>query len=180
MTLKYSLSENDFLQHQLFISSTSETVKKKRRNTWIMTTLVLLCLGFLFYQSGNKFFTYYFIGLGITALFFYPLYLKSYYKKHYQKFVADTYKNCFGEESTVIFREDYVEAFDKTGESKINYTQVEKIIEIGGYFFLRMKTGGSLIIPKRIEEVNTTRTELQNLANKVNVMYVTDLDWKWK
>lgn len=181
MTLKYTLTENDFLQQQLFTASKSGRIKKQRRKSWIINSFTILCLSYLFYQSGNNFLTYYFLGFGILFVCLFPWYLKSHYKKHYKKFIQDTYKNRFGVTVTVKFNQDCIETFDITGESKINLSEIEEIIETGEYIYLKMRTGGKLIIPKlRIDYVDRLREELKKIADKLNIKFVSYLNWKWK
>ncbi len=40
MTFTYILTENDFLQNQLFVASKSKRVKKQRIKSWITVSLV--------------------------------------------------------------------------------------------------------------------------------------------
>ncbi|HMJ46781.1 MAG TPA: YcxB family protein [Ferruginibacter sp.] len=181
MKLEYSVAQNDFLQHQLFIASKSERIKSKRRNSWLLITCASLSLAFVFYQGDNKFMMYYCLGFAVLTLLFYPLYLRFHYKKHYRKFIEDTYKNRDGEIATVIFNDNNIETFDKTGESKINHSEIEEITETGEYFYLKMRSGGSLIVPKRkIEAIDDLRTLLQRLGNRLNIKFVSDLNWKWR
>ncbi len=180
MTLKYSLDENDYLHNQLFISSKTERIKKQRTRSWIIISLGFFSLAYLFSQTDKDIFAYYFIGIGILSTFLYPLYHKSYYRKHYQKYIADTLKNRFGETVTVTFTDTNIECVDRTGDSKINLAEIEEIFETGEYFYLKIKSGVSLIIPKlKIETNDNLEIELKALADKLNVNYTSELNWKW-
>ena len=181
MTLTYTLNENDFLQHQLFNSSKSKRVKSQRRKTWIIYSLAMFFLSFMFYQSGNNFLTYYFLIFGFIFIFLFPLYQQWYYKRHYQKFVRETYKKRFNKISTITFNDNNIETLDRTGESKINLSEMDEIEETGGYFYLKMKTGEQLIIPKlQIKNIEDLKDKLQEIAEKFKVNFVSDLMWKWK
>ncbi|MBP9214513.1 MAG: YcxB family protein [Chitinophagaceae bacterium] len=169
------------MQHQLYIASKNNSVKNQRRKGWFITTLAFSVLGGIFYQDGNKLMMYYFLAASILNLIFYPFYLKKYYKSHYQKFINDNYKNRFEETCTITFKEIHIETFDKTGESKINLTEIDEIIETANYFYLKMKTGGSLIIPKlKIENSPKVKTSLLSLASNLKINYTQELDWKWR
>jgi YcxB-like protein len=181
MRLEYSLNENDFLQHQLFTASKSEHIKKKRRKSWVIVSMATLLLSFICYRNTNNFMAYSFLALAIYTIFFYPLYLRAYYKKYYKKFIADAYKNKIGINSSISFNDTQVVIFDRTGESKINLTEIEEITETGEYIFLRMKIGESLIIPKlKIKEVNELLKELKELTEKLNIKFISDINWKWR
>jgi hypothetical protein len=181
MILKYSLTENDFLQQQLFAVSKSERIKKQRRKSWLINSFAILVLSFLFYDSGNKFLAYWFLAIGILFICLLPFYIKAHYKNHYKKFIAETYKNRFGIDSTIKFNDDFIETFDTTSESKINLSEIDQIFETGEYIYLKIKSGGVLIIPKlKIENLVGLRETLLKIADKLNVKFVSELNWKWK
>jgi hypothetical protein len=181
MTLKYSLTENDFLQQQLYFASKNDRLKKQRRKSWLINSLAILVLSFLFYDSGNKFLAYWFLGTGILFICFLPFYIKAHHKNHYKKFITETYKNKFGVTSTIKFSDDFIETFDTTGESKTNLSEIEEINETGEYIYLKTKAATVLIIPKsKIENLDALRAELTKIADKLNLKFVSELNWKWK
>jgi YcxB-like protein len=181
MTLSYALTEYDFLQHQLFVSSKSERIKKLRTKSLITVSCVLFILSVLFFQTKNNFFAYYFLGFGIINIFFYPLYLKSHYKKHYRKYIQENYKNRFGKLSTLTFNDESFECFDSTGNSKMNLSEIEVITETGEYFYLGLKSGGNIIIPKaNAENIDILRAELLKVKDRLKIKLNTELNWKWK
>jgi len=181
MNLTYSLSENDFLEHQLYTASKNERIKQQRLKTWLIYAAALLILSLLFYQSGNTLMTRYFLILGLIVLCFFPFYQKWYHKNHYRKYIADTYKNRFGQTANISLNEDCIETSDITGELKINLSGIENIVETGDYFYIKIRTGGHLIIPKfKLADSDSVRQELQNLCSKLLVDFIDDLNWRWK
>ncbi len=181
MTLKYQLDQNDFLQHQLFLASKIDRIKKNRIHIWLIVSGTMFLLGLMFYQSNNSFLFYYFMVFGIVSLIFYPLYQRQHYKNHYAKFIADTYKNRFGQTANIHFAENAIETNDVTGESRINLSALENVIETGEYFYPSLKTGGHLIIPKsKISDVSELRQELRQLCGRLKIDFIEDLNWKWK
>jgi YcxB-like protein len=181
MVLKYSLSANDYLQHQLFIASKSPRIKAQRRKSWILMTVAFGALAYVFSENENKTMMYSFLAVAVISLCFYPFYLRSHYRKHYEKFIADTYKDRVNEMLTLEFTGTHIETVDKTGESRIHLSEIGGIVETGGYIYLQMQSGGSLIIPKlKIEAVDDLRMELKQLATRLSVEYLQELEWKWK
>ena len=181
MELIYTLDESDYLEHQLYVASKSDRVKKQRIKSWLIVTLAFLSLCFLFYTTENNFMMYYFGGFCILTLLFYPIYLRRRYKKHYEKYIEDTYKNRFNKPNKIIFDETSINCFDISGETKINLTIIEEIIETSRYIYLKIKTGGNLIIPKlKVENIAMVQTNLISLANKLKINYNKELEWKWK
>lgn len=94
MTLAYSLTEDDYLQSQLFISSYSERVKQQRKRRWIWVTAILLILGIVSYDSTDHFLTYYFLFAGlISAIFILDIlhfYIKNTIKSMLRTFIKTT------------------------------------------------------------------------------------------
>jgi cation transport ATPase len=181
MQFEYSLNENDYLQHQLFIASKSNRIKRKRIKSWIIVSVATLLLFLFFYQQHNKFMMYCTLALAIYTILFYPTYLKSHYKNHYKKFIADTYKNRIGVKTIIKFDENCIIFFDRTGEGKINLSEIDIIYETGAYIYLRMKIGETLIIPKiEMKNVQVSVTQFNNLANRLNVKFIEELNWKWR
>jgi hypothetical protein len=135
----------------------------------------------MFYQSGNMFLFYYFLIFGIISFIFYPFYQRWRYKKYYAKFIADTYKNRFGQIVNVEFTESTIETEDITGESKIHLTEIENVTETANYFYLKLKTGEHIIIPKsKIKSVSELKTTLRQLCIKLNIDFIENLNWRWK
>jgi hypothetical protein len=137
-------------------------------------------LTFLFYRSNNEFLGTYFLIVSGLSLTLYPIYSRWRYKKHYSKYVDDTYKNRFGEQSSMEITEDAILTKDKTGEVKINKTEIEEINEIQDYYFLRTKTGVSLIISKtKTDDIENIKKEIRSLVDK-GVKHNIELNWKWR
>ena len=179
--MTYQLDQNDFLQHQLFLASKTDRIKKKRIKSRLIVSGTMFLLSFMFYQSNNSFLSYYFLAFGVVTLLFYPLYQRKQYKNHYSKLVADTYKNRFGQTATIYFTENAIETNDSTGESKINLSELENVTETGEYFYPSLKTGGHIIIPKsKISDVSQMRQELRQLLERLKISFIEDLNWKWK
>ncbi|MCB0373401.1 MAG: hypothetical protein KDD31_10355, partial [Muricauda sp.] len=94
MKIKYQLSKSDFLEHQLYGSSKSESHNRKRRNNRIIVPIIFLVYGYyLSYKRGN------YVGIILSAVWgtlwflFYPKYSKWRYKRHFENHVAENYKN---------------------------------------------------------------------------------------
>lgn len=181
MKLEYQLDVNDYLQHQLYTASKTERIKKQRIKSWIFVSLTFFIISLLFLENRDKSTFYIFIIVGIITLIFYPFYLRNHYKNHYLKFIKDTYKNRFGESSVIEFFEKEVITNDSNSESKVKYSALEEFNEIGEYIFLKLKSGGSFIIPKlKINNLVELKNELKKISEQYNVKHNIELNWKWK
>ncbi|SHG08855.1 YcxB family protein [Flavobacterium johnsoniae] len=182
MELKYTLTENDYLQQQLYLASKSKLIKKQRIKSRLLVLIILLVIGFLFYMAQNIFLTYYFGGSGVICFFLYPIYLKFYYQRHYRKYIKENFKNRIGIISTLLFKEDVLEAYSENiGSSEVKFSAFENISEIKDYFFIALKTGVSIMIPKsEIINIEAVRSELKMITEKIGINFISELNWKWK
>ncbi|WNM23117.1 YcxB family protein [Flavobacterium capsici] len=93
----------------------------------------------------------------------------------------ETYKSKFNVSCHSVFNENSIVCTDIIGESKINLSIIEEIIEIKDYIYLKIKTGGYFILPKsKIENVTEVQINLASLAEKLKINYTKELEWKWK
>lgn len=175
-----TLDENDFLTFQLYTASKTPRIKRQRIRGWILSAVLFLCLSYLFYQSDNDFLGIYFLIITCLSIVFYPFYTRWRYKRHYRRYIQDTYKNRFGENCTIEFDDKAIITRDSSGESRINKSELEEINEIRDYYFIKTKSGVSLIISKaKTENIDLVKNEIALLVSsgvKINV----ELDWKWK
>ncbi|MBB4800546.1 hypothetical protein HNP37_000585 [Flavobacterium nitrogenifigens] len=182
MELNYSLTENDYLQQQLYLASKSKLIEKQRKISRLLVFVLLLVIGLLFFITKNMFLAYYFGIASIICFLLFPFYLKKYYYKLFKKYVNENFRNRIGIVSKIIFKEDTLEAFSEgIGNSVINFSVFENISEIQEYIFIGLKTNSNLIIPKNgIENVAVLREELKKICNKIKIEFISELDWKWK
>jgi hypothetical protein len=178
-----TLDRNDYLTYQLYTASKTPRIKKARIRGWIMTTVTCLCLTYLFFESYNDGMGYYFLIASALSLTLYPFYSRWRYKRHYKKFIDDTYKNRFGEECVLEISDDIITTKDRIGEGKINTTEIEEINEIKDFYFVKVRTGVSLIISKLktdTEDLEVIEKSLKELAAKKGIKWNVELDWKWR
>jgi hypothetical protein len=175
------LDENDFLTYQLYAASKSTRVKNGRVRGWVILTLSFLILAYSFYVGNDKALGIYFLVLsGLTSIL-YPFYTRWRYKNHYLKHIRDTYKNRFGGNTDLEFNDDTIVTRDKTGEMKINKSELQEINEIQDYYFIKIKSGDSLIISKaKSDDLEKIKSELKSITDKLGIRHNVELNWKWK
>jgi hypothetical protein len=148
MILEFELNERDFLAFQLFTASQSKRINRKKVNGWILITLFFIALAAFFYYEQTNFLALYFGIAAIITGLLYPKYFVWRYKKHYKTYIKENYSYRFGEKVYVEITNLAIYCKDKTGESTINISAVETVDETENHFFVKIKSGGSLIIPK--------------------------------
>jgi hypothetical protein len=176
-----ALDENDFLTYQLFTASRTPRVKNGRIRAWGITTGCFACLALLFFQSNNEFLGYYFLAATALCATLYPFYSRWKYKKHYLKYIRDTYKNRFGEECDLEIKADSILTRDRSGESTINISEIEEINEIRDHCFVKFRTGVALIISKsKTKDIDTIISDLKGIATRLGIQYNDQPDWRWR
>ncbi|CAM3868828.1 MULTISPECIES: YcxB family protein [Flavobacterium] len=181
MKIQLSLYKNDFLEYQLYTDSKNKRISKKKRNTWLMLTSSFLLFAVITFYYHDKQHSYLLFIITIITFLFFPFYQRKQYKTHYSKHIEENYYNRFGQESTLNFEEEYITSNDANFETKMNYTAFEELNEIKDYYFIKLKTGGSLIIPKnKLTNSEEFHLEINKIADKFNWKKNVELDWKWK
>lgn len=180
MTLEYTLEQPDFLEFQLFSASKSERILKSRRNSRIVLPIVYFILGTLLFVFADIVFGVVFIGIGLAWYYFHPNFTRKRYIRHFEKYLNENYRNRFGKPISLKFGEEFIETADYLSESKMRIREVEEINEIKDYYFLKVSSGESLIIPKnRLNERSDFHQYISKLANDLGIKYNTELNWKW-
>ena len=181
MKIQLSLDKNDYLEHQLYTASKNKRIRNKKRNSWLFVTILFLVFALLNFNNDNQLIFYYFLVFTLLTFIFYPFYQRKQYKTHYTKHIEENYFNRFGQESILNFEEEYIASNAANFETKMSYKGFEELNEIKNYYFIKLKTGGSLIIPKnKLKNSEEFHKEINNIANKFHWKKNVELDWKWK
>ena len=181
MQITYQVGKEDYLEHQLFIASISDRIKKKRLRAKILWPSLYIIFGLLFARDENMLFAVVFISIAALWFFLYPIWEKHHFKKHYQAFINETYKDTFHKIISAEITDNFILTSDDGSESKISTGEIEEINEIPSNIFIRFKGGQSLILPKnKISDIESVKNRLKNLALSLNIKYVVDNQWKWK
>ncbi len=178
MTVKYQLTNTDFLEYQLYTSSKSESHKKKRRNNRFIFPIIYFAYGCYLTNKDENYIGIIIFGI-ISILWFllYPKYSQWRYKRHFRKHVKENYKNPINTSVEIVFDENFVNVKDYTSESKINGAELKELIETKGHFFIKLTTDLSLIVPKHSVE---NQTELKKRITEMGAKYIDELIWVWK
>ncbi|HTO37026.1 MAG TPA: YcxB family protein [Brumimicrobium sp.] len=181
MTIEYNLDENDLLNHQLFVASKSDRIKKKRKRSKIILPILYTVFALILLYDGKHIMSILFLIFAILWFSLYPIWEKRHYVKHYQNFIREHNKAPQERSVTITFGNDFILAIDKENESKISTKEIEEINEIPTTIFVRLKGGKSFILPKeKIANLDQLKTSLKELADYLKIQYLTDDNWEWK
>ena len=179
-SISFKAHEDDFLQYHLFDAATNGSEQRRGGISYLWVIITVACLGFLAYQKVNHipFSNFEFILIAL-CIFMYPVFKRWSYKNQHRKFIRKTYKNSFGKLYTIHFNNDFIGLQDDSGEAKIKFEEVAEVIETLNYYFLKLKTIHSIIIPKNeLEDVDALRKELIEVAGKAHTKFIYDSNWR--
>ena len=178
MKIEYTLKEEDFLEYQLYITSLSKSITKKRliAQFGVPILYIVLAIGFYFYNN-NQDAILICVFLGALWLFIYPFYSKYRYKRFYLNYIKKNYAERLDHvDSLRLGNKKYFYITEQGNEGKVEVTETEKLIELKNHFFIQMKAGGAIILPKSyILNIETFKKEIANL----NIEYLDDTKWRW-
>jgi YcxB-like protein len=166
---KFSLSEDDYLDFLLFTDFRSKFVKRRIYTSWILVLATLLTGSIWFYATKNQPAAMCSLGFSIIAAIGLPAYTKWRYKLHYRTYIIKKYERDIGSDFYIDFGEDYFFMSDSTGESRTFLKEIEQVDETNKHYFIKLKKGNTIIIPKVQLNSWTFAKELENVAMKVGI-----------
>jgi len=179
MKFVFNLTENDFLNFQLYYASTDEGTKKLRmKEKYRIIGLSVLCGIILFFDEDYRTFSYFFLGSSVLFLFVYPWWSAWFYKRIYRKQIAETFKGKFPYPMEVSMENDTIGIDSPKGNTSFKTSDIKTIIETKGYFFVMMNQLIYIIIPK-IEKSDTENIRKQLGTYEINdqVPFIRNLEW---
>jgi hypothetical protein len=179
--LKYALDKEDYVAFQLFVASTSERIKKKRKRSRMIIAIMYMIIGILTWFTGDKIIGVVFLTLSVLWYLFYPKYSKYKYHKHYRSFVDESFKSHFNLVTSTRLSDNEIYSENSMGNTTVKVENVTEIYETGKYTFIRLGPGMGLIIPKeKIENIKDLEDWISNVIEKHSIQKQVDLDWSWK
>ena len=180
-TYNYQLEEHDYHTHLLYTISKSSNANKVRANIRLLMTISFLLFAFIAYGNGSKNQMVYFIFLAIVSFIVMPFYTRWSYKKAYLKHVRLYYKDRMSEPTSITFNDRTFSISDNHGTSDLNTSEIEQINEIKDYYFLKLKSGQSIIIPLlKIENREVLSDELHAISTALEIPLNNETNWIWK
>ena len=176
--LKYKLSEEDFLQLNLYHFDVEKSFKKNSQKVIVIFLIIISILLIYFFYKNEKIYS---ITLALVAFFiliFHKRNMKSKFKKMFKKNIQQ-YKNRFDKIVELRITENEIEVKSVAGNTQFYKSQIKNIIETKDYFFIRLQPE-AIVIPKReLENENKVSENLTLLSAELKVEFKKNLEWKW-
>ncbi len=181
MTVDYKIDENDFLTYQLYMASNSERIRKRRQRNKVMVPGLYAAMAIVFLFMDKTSLAIIFFIIAVLWYFFYPFYERKHHYNHFKGLIRENYKERLDRSGTLEINNNFILVKDDGSESKLLTKEIEGIDEIITTIFVRLKTGQAFILPKdKIKDLDLLINRLKELANHLNIVYKTDLNWVWK
>lgn len=183
MKISYQIKEGDYLTHQLYTASKSNSIKRKRRVFWFIVPFAYGLFGYLsYFDFKQPNIAYVMGGLALFWLIFYPFYSKWNYKRHYTKHINENLKGQFDQVVNMELGNEFVTIRDAKGNnSNITYDSLKEIIELPEHFLIRLATSSSIILPKReFKNIKELQKFLGLIVTRHKTPFKKDVQWKWR
>ncbi|MFA7273904.1 MAG: YcxB family protein [Crocinitomicaceae bacterium] len=165
MIFSFKIEQKDFLEFQLYTVSQSINVLKTRQRGRIITTLAAFLLTINLFVTGSQIAGLVMLVVAIFTYIFYPRFHRWRLKLHFTKYSKKNYGNHFGQDEVLEIHSNYIISKNIAGEGKVLASELDLLTEIPDYYFLKMKNGSSIILPKRdIQEGEKLKKELKKLG----------------
>jgi len=171
-----TLTQDDYLTFQLYESSTNPLRNSKRKRDYIFLVVCsIVCTTAS--STGDKPMFIIVATISAAVIIFGKTYLRHRYKNHFARHVALTYKGFFNEPLEIEITADDILTSEKTGDSTIKISEVKRVSEIPDHFLITISTGATLVIPKTSPSLNQ---EIREMAKREHILFLNEMDWKWK
>jgi hypothetical protein len=181
MKLEFTITEKDLLTHQLFATSKAKRVVKRRAQGKIFLMLIYMATGLFIWERNGVVTGAVFFLVCLPLYFLYASMERKQYVKHISAFVSDQFKTRGDKKTTLTFGEQEIVMKDGDNESVVPMSELEIIHEIDELYSISLKSGQAILIPKaHLASVEDTSSMLLDLAERLDIPYQRELNWKWK
>lgn len=180
MTIRYSLSESDLLEYQLYVASKSEQIKKNRLRSRLVIPILYVIFSTIIISQGKVELGIGFLIAAILWFILYPLREKRRYMRHYKAFIQENLKHRIGETIELEISPEQYKTKETAAASVINTSETEIIVELKTTILIRLKGGKAFIIPKsEVENLISLTNTLTDLALVLNVSFERNPNWEF-
>lgn len=171
----YTIGEQDLFDWQMYEASRSKHASKRRRNRWIVISLLLALLTGMSFLTNRTVLGIYFGSMTLLSALFYPRWQRWLHIRHYRKHIREAYAKRIGTEEHIALDSEYLSTQNESGEGKIKLEAIDRVDETERHFFIYLQAGGAIIVPKSgIETPDELRAGLQDRG----IMVHHELDWE--
>lgn len=180
MTIEITLTESDFLTHQLFIASQSDRIAQKRRKNHLLVPLAYGIIAIAFWRQERLVLAIAFVVIALLWWIVYPIWDKQRYRRHYRQFIQEHYKDRTEKPATLELTDTHITARESGSESRVQTSEIKEIVELPTLLLLRLDGGQSFLIPTSHPDISAIRDWSHQLALQLGIPYHNLSGWQWR
>jgi hypothetical protein len=165
MKIEYDLFKKDFIEFNMYRILNSDKIKSslfKQRYTISLDVLVVIFILALIAGAPWKLFLSIVILIYILWITYYPKYFNNKAKRNIEKMIDERNDTSVFGKYTITVDEEGIVELSKSKKTKAHWSQVEKVIEVVDYIFIKTTENDTFIIPKSIFENIHLRNEFMS------------------
>lgn len=170
MNIKFQLTEDDYVQFNLFHFQNSSMAKKTLLIQRLIGPVIFFISIFFFSKVLNLSFWPLFIMFSVLSILwflFYPKYFYHVITKQTKKMIYEGQNKGLIGEHKVVFTEEGIEDHTETGVHQILWSGIQQMKENDHYLYLYNTAVSALIIPKRrLANPNEIRSFIESCIQK--------------
>ncbi len=180
MKFEYYLDKDDVLQLYLYTASSSERVRRKRRNGKFKLGAVLFIPFLLALLLKEVFASIIAFVVVVLTYFFYPKYESNEYFRYYQNIISERHKHKIGKKMEIEFLEEHIYLCEGQSESKVHFSEIVGFEEIAEHYFIHIKGEERLALPKnKFDQKEEFGIAMNAFALKHSITQTKNLKWEW-
>lgn len=160
MEIKNHITEEDFLNFNLFHMKNSKTARRALNIQRFLTPICFLFFAYFISEVTDISFLLafsIFLIASILWVLFFPKYFYSHVIRHVKKMIKEGKNEGLLGDHTLVMTEEGVVDSTLNGETKVNWSGIKSLKEDNHYFYLYNSSVSAYILPKRdlknIEEI---------------------------
>lgn len=168
MKFEFKQNEEDIMAFNYFYFWSSPERKWFR---WLVRLGPMLVFGFIAYRNQPDFrqwgiLNYGLILWGLAFMFIAPSYIRNRLKRRLQRIVESVKKADILGRRTISVGENTIEAKGEHSSSSMEWSSVQKFVEIENYFFMYFSANSGLIFPKRVFKSENQMEDLLDMVSR--------------
>jgi len=179
--INYELREKDYLNFQLYHTSTNESVKRQRWITQFVVVVIVVAIAAYIFMSGPKWISYYVLASAVPAYFLCAFYTKLLYRFSLRNHVAALYRRTTPREIHLSINAGEIIYKEQKRTTRSDVAGIKEIINVKNYLYLKFGETAYIIIPKKqLGDSKYIESRLKSIADEYKIKFTSALRWKWK
>jgi hypothetical protein len=166
MEINYNLTEEDYLNFNMFHVKNSKAVKRTLNMQRFLTPIIFIVLSYVLSKVGNMSFFELFIAFLIVSILwiiFYPRYFYSYVIRNTKKMIKEGKNDGLLGKHHMILSEEGIIDSTSNGETKVTWSGIQTVSEDKHNIYLYNSSVSAYILPKReLDDVEGIKTYLKS------------------